>query len=92
MVAKLTASAGTLTAGNITYYLERGTVSGTTWTYTTLGDTGNPVVNSAVSGDQIRVRLQYPHRLVTGRLFTRIANAQSGTAVTLYATMVMRRE
>jgi Flp pilus assembly protein TadG len=92
MVAAMTTSASTLTTGSITYYLERGVYSSGTWTYTTLTDTGSPAVNSAATGDYIRVRLTYPHTLVTGKLFSRIANAQNGTAVGLSASTVMRRE
>lgn len=92
MVATLTTSSATLTTGSIVYYLERGVYSNGTWTYTTLTDTGNPPANSALTGDYVRVRLVYPHRLVTGKLFSRIANAQNGTALTLRASTVMRRE
>lgn len=95
IVSKMTAAAATLRTGDITYYLERGVYNGSTgaWTYTTLGDTATtPVRNDALSGDQVRVRLEYPHRLVTGGLFSRLANAQNGTAIRLRGTMVMRRE
>lgn len=92
MTAVMTTSGATLTTGSIVYYLERGVYSGGTWTYTTLTDTGNPLTNSAITGDYVRVRLVYPHTLVTGKLFCRIANAQNGTALTLRASTVMRRE
>ena len=92
MVGAITAAAATLNTGNITYYLERGVYSNGTWTYTTLTDAGDPPTNTAATGDYIRVRLVYPHQLVTGKLFTRIADAGNGTAITLRASTVMRRE
>lgn len=92
MVAAMTAAAATLNTGKITYYLERGVYSSGTWTYTTLTDGGNPLANTALTGDYIRVRLVYPHQLVTGKLFTRFANAADGTAIRLQASTVMRRE
>ena len=59
-----------------------------------LGDTYSDghAHNDAPSGSYIRVALAYPHQLLTGRLFSRLADDPNGQIVTLSADAVMLRE
>jgi Flp pilus assembly protein TadG len=53
---------------------------------------GSDTQNNAPEGAQVRVSVSYPHPLVTGPLFARLADdVESGTII-LTAAMVMRRE
>ncbi len=62
-----------------------------TWTeWTVLGTSESE--NDAISRDQIKVTVTYPHKLVTGKLFAGLAdNPEEGT-ITLQAAIVMMRE
>ncbi len=48
--------------------------------------------NDAPQGAQIRVKVTYRHRFVTGGLFSWLANDESGEAIVLASAMVARRE
>jgi len=50
------------------------------------------LVNDAPQGAQIRVVVTYRHRLVTGRLFSRLADDPESNTINLRATLVARRE
>jgi hypothetical protein len=56
----------------------------------TLGDAG--AANDAMRGDQVRIRLTYDHPLVTGRLFSILADEPGGSTVEISAARIMRRE
>lgn len=93
ITTKITSSAATLRADDISVTMEYRIYSGGAWgAWTTLADAGTPSANSAPSGAQIRVIVEYPHALVTGRLFSRLATDCSGTAIDMRSSMVMRRE
>jgi len=65
--------------------------SGTGWgTWSTLGDAG--AENDAQRGDQIRITLTYDHPLLTGTLFSSLADDPGGSTVAISATRIMRRE
>jgi len=88
--ARVTASATTLTTANITITSSYRTYTNGVWSgWTTLTNSGDS--NAAPSGAQVKVALSYPHTLVTGGLFSRIAEPNSNR-ITLNTSMVMRRE
>ena len=60
------------------------------WTVLGINEYGDE--NNAGVGDQIRIRLQYPHHLVTGRLFASLADDPEQCTITLSTAIVMRRE
>ncbi len=62
-----------------------------TWTeWTALGTLDGE--NDAMPGDQIKVSLLYPHALMTGQLFSGLAdNPEQGT-IDLHAAIIMLRE
>ena len=64
--------------------------SGTAWGgWVTLGDSGE---NDAQRGDQVRITLTYDHPLLTGTLFSSLADDPGGSTVAISATRIMRRE
>jgi len=60
----------------------------------TLGDigSGETAQNDAPQGAQIRVRASYPHQLISGRLFSGLADNPDSQTMTLTTSSVMRRE
>ena len=58
--------------------------------WTTLGVQGED--NNAGRGDQIRVSLSYPHRLVTGVMFAGLASDAAERTITLRTAIIMQRE
>jgi len=46
----------------------------------------------AITGDQVRVQITYPHRLMTGGLFPQLVDDPDNQTITLTARGVMRRE
>ena len=60
----------------------------------TLGDIGSgaDAENSAPQGAQVQVTITYPHPLVTGALFSGLADSPDSQTVTLHTQAVMRRE
>jgi Flp pilus assembly protein TadG len=62
-----------------------------TWSgWTTMTDVAGE--NSAGSGDQIRVQLQYDHQLATGAMLAGTLNASPDNTVSLNAAIVSMRE
>jgi Flp pilus assembly protein TadG len=87
---RVTSSAATLTTANLTITSSYRTYNNGVWSaWTSLANSGE--VNAAPSGAQVRVAVSYPHNLVTGGLFSRIADPNSNR-ITLNTSMVMRRE
>lgn len=90
ITARVTASATTLKTANITTTSTYRTLTNGTWSsWTTLSDSAD--ANAAPSGAQVKVAISYPHTLVTGGLFSRIADPNTNR-ITLNTSMVMRRE
>ena len=54
--------------------------------------TGGATANNAPNGAQIRVRVTYPHHLISGRLFSGWSDDPNGQIMTLTSTCTMRRE
>ncbi|MFP4248881.1 MAG: TadE/TadG family type IV pilus assembly protein [Armatimonadota bacterium] len=54
--------------------------------------TDNGAENSAATGDQIRVQLQYVHSLAAGRLMAGVLDASEDNTLTLNAAIVSMRE
>jgi len=67
-----------------------------TWdnAWTPLADVGSgaDIRNNAPVDAQIRITVTYPHRMVTGRSFSYLADAGNPDIMTLSSNMVMRRE
>ncbi len=64
--------------------------TGSWGSWTPLQDAGP--VNEALAGDQIRVRVRYPHQLIVTGLFGAWADGGAGGIKTVQAATVMRRE
>ncbi|NPV48530.1 MAG: pilus assembly protein [Armatimonadetes bacterium] len=94
ITARVQASMVNLPLDRLTIVQEYRTLSGTTWSsWSTLGNTTtDPVTNNAPQGAQVRVRLTFTHRLLTGPLFARMIGQPGATSVNLHSQMVMRRE
>jgi len=95
--ARLDGSAPTIDTEQISRTYEYRTFSESTgtwsdWLSLTNVGSGSDIQNCAPEGAQVRVSVSYPHALVTGPLFARLADdAETGTII-LTAAMVMRRE
>jgi len=90
---RIAAAAPTINGANLqkTYeYRAFDEASGTWGDWQALADDG--VENTAETGDQIRISIQYPHQLVTGGLFAGIADDPGGGTITLRTAIVMQRE
>lgn len=48
--------------------------------------------NTAPPGSDLRVKLTYPHQLITGGIFARLADSPDSRTITLAAAVIMRRE
>ena len=96
MIQKALDSAPTLRAEDVSDGLEldyRVFLSGYWGEWQRLEDTGDvPPKNWAQKGDQLRVRLEYPHALITGQLFSCLSDDEDGVTVNLRSSMVVRRE
>ncbi len=59
-----------------------------------LGDmgSGGDIQNNAPEGAQIRVQVTYPHHLISGRLFSQLADDPESQTMTLVTSATMRRE
>ncbi len=83
--------AGSLNLENLQVQKDCRFRTGTSWSaWQTLGDVGTE--NDAMRGDQVRIRLTYNHPLVTGRLFSILADEPGGSTVEISAARIMRRE
>lgn len=83
-------SALTLDSSTISIQLYKRTMGSSPGSWSALGNSSDGTSNNALPGDQVRVRLVYPHDLVTGDLFTWFAGGES--SVNVAGEMVMRRE
>lgn len=90
ITTRIQSSALSLPSSSITITLYKRTMGSTPGNWTSLGNKSNPAGNDASQGDQVRVHLSYPHRLITGNLLTFLAGG--GDSITLGSDMVMRRE
>ncbi len=91
--ARVIAAAPTLDGEKIVTLYERRSydqATGTWSSWTVLGTSEGE--NDAAEGDQIRVTLTYPHPLVTGRLFSGLADDPENGTITLRAAIIMLRE
>ena len=53
---------------------------------------GETAQNDAPQGAQIRVQVSYPHQLISGRLFSGLADNPDSQTMTLTTSSIMRRE
>jgi hypothetical protein len=91
--SQIAATAPNLNLDNLDTTLEYRTwdeTAGAWGPWTTLSDDGTQ--NTAISGDQIRVRLRYTHKLATGDMFGLAAASSNDNTVPLNATIVSMRE
>ena len=94
---RLDGSAPTIDISKLTRTYEYRTFSESTgawsaWLPLTNVGSGSDTQNSAPEGAQVRVSLTYPHALLTGPLFARLADDPDTGTIILTAAMVMRRE
>jgi len=97
IIDQVKASAATIPPDTLSIELKYRTYSGgwPSWdSAPTLGDTGSgeTAQNNAMQGDQIRVKVSYPHELISGRLFSGLADNPETRTMTLSTSSVMRRE
>ena len=93
-VSRASAAATTINTANLTVQLDFRTFASGVWSaWTPLTTASGASQNSAPTGSQIRVVLNYPHPLIVGRLFTSLlATNQTANTMSLRATMTMMRE
>jgi len=90
---RVVSAAPTIQGANIVTLYERRSYNEDTGTWsewTALGTVDGE--NDAAQGDQIKVTLTYPHPLVTGRLFSGLADDPEQGTITLRAAIIMLRE
>ena len=94
ITARIQAAAATLTLTSLTNdKMSRYYNSGAWTTWINIADRSDGSgYNDAPAGGQVRVRCYYTHALVTGPLFANLIGRSGSTSVTLYGTMIMRRE
>ncbi len=97
IINQVKASVVTISPDELTIELKYRTYSAgwPSWdTAPALGDigSGETAQNSAVQGDQIRVKVSYPHELISGRLFSGLADNPDSRTMTLTTSSIMRRE
>ncbi len=97
IISQVRSSAATISPDDLTIELKYRTYSDgwPSWdTAPTLGDIGNgeTAQNDAPQGAQIRVQVSYPHQLISGRLFSGLADNPDSRTMTLTTSSVMRRE
>ena len=93
--SQVTSNAATLDLENLQTELKYRVYSGgwTSWeSASALGDTADGTENNATEGAQIRVHVAYAHHLISGRLFSRLADEPDGHIMTLTTSCIMRRE
>lgn len=93
ITARIAAAAPTINAADlqVQYHYRHFNSDTHSWgAWTPLGSDG--LENTAQPGDQIRVTINYPHRLVTGGLFAGLADDPSTGTITLNTAIVMQRE
>jgi len=97
IINQVKASAATIPSDALTIELKYRTYSDgwPSWdSAPALGDTGSgeTAQNNAMQGDQIRVKVSYPHQLISGRLFSGLADNPDTQTMTLTTSSVMRRD
>jgi len=97
IISQVEASAATMSPEDLTIELKYRAYSGgwPSWdTAPTLGNVGSgeTAQNNAIQGNQIRVHVSYPHQLISGRLFSGLADDPDSQTMTLTSSSIMRRE
>ncbi len=97
IINQVKASAATISPEDLTIELKYRVYSGgwPSWdTASTLGNVGSgeTAQNDAPQGAQIRVEVSYPHQLISGRLFSGLADNPDSQTMTLTTSSIMRRE
>jgi len=97
ITSQVQASAATIPSDELTTELKYRTYSNgwPSWdTASILGDVGSgeTAQNDAPPGAQIRVNVSYPHQLISGRLFSGLADNPDSQTMTLTTSSIMRRE
>ncbi len=97
IISQVEASAATMSPEDLTIELKYRAYSGgwPSWdTAPTLGNigSGETAQNDALPGAQIRVHVSSPHHLISGRLFSGLADNPDSQTMTLTTSSVMRRE
>jgi len=97
IISQVKASVATISPDDLTIELKYRAYSGgwPSWdSAPALGDigSGETAQNSAVQVNQIRAKVSYPHQLISGRLFSGLADNPDSRTMTLTTSSVMRRE
>jgi len=97
IISQVESSAATISPDDLTIELKYRAYSGgwPSWdTAPTLGNigSGETAQNDAPPGTQIRVQVSYPHQLISGRLFSGLADNPDSQTMTLTTSSIMRRE
>jgi len=97
IISQVQASAATISSDDLTIELKYRVYSSgwPSWdTAPTLGNigSGETAQNDALPGAQIRAQASYPHQLISGRLFSGLADSPDGQTMTLTTSSIMRRE
>ncbi len=97
IISQVKASVATISPDDLTIELKHRTYSDgwPSWdTASTLGNigSGETAQNDALPGAQIRVQASYPHQLISGRLFSGLADNPDSQTMTLTTSSIMRRE
>ncbi len=97
IISQVRSSAATISPDALTIELKYRVYSGgwPSWdSAPTLGNTGSgeSAQNDAPQGAQIRVQVSYPHQLISGRLFSGLADDPDTQTMTLTTSSIMRRE
>ncbi len=97
IISQVRSSAATISPDDLTIELKYRVYSGgwPSWdTAPTLGNigSGDTAQNDALQGAQIRAQVSYPHQLISGRLFSGLADNPDSQIMTLTTSSIMRRE
>jgi len=97
IISQVMSSAATISPDDLTIELKYRVYSGSwpSWdSAPTLGNigSGESAQNDALQGAQIRVHVSYPHQLISGRLFSSLADNPDSQIMTLTTSSIMRRE
>lgn len=94
ITARIQAGAATLNLASLTNdKMSRYYNSGAWTSWVTIADRSDGSgYNDAPAGGQVRIRCYYTHALVTGPLFANLIGRAGASSITLYGTMIMRRE
>jgi len=97
IISQVKSSAATISPDDLTIELKYRVYSGgwPSWdSAPTLGNigSGETAQNDAPQGAQIRVQVSYPHQLISGKLFSGLADDPDSHIMTLTTSSIMRRE